>query len=828
MSVRSVVLFLFLCLFSLLVTAQNNSTSATASDTQQPKAGWKGGPTQRGTLMLVYSCLSAVFASTWTVLHLNVPAPSEGAWTRGLRKAKWMAITILFPEFVFSKAVCELRLAVADLYEMHIELERRKMKWESTEKHGGTIYKMMWSWEAEFSSPMKRLYRLLGLPRLQENMVPAVEEQSQVSLSSSGEIDGSIPAARLKREQHNGDAVLDPRAMDEVRNSQGGVEDVEKGLGTIFFQPGLGHNKKLEPTEVLEFQGADELQIGNSGGTMERQDSVGAISAIQGGPSVLSPEIKPTIQLGETARRSSSTSRGSNRPSSQHAVQSEIIESMNQPNYAEYREADFTWEQPRTWTLVHSFYANMGGILYYLEDEEQPMAFAATTNSIVFQSKQNLPCPLEELILEKKDIEDKSKVDWLLKAIAVSQITWLILNIAARVAAKLPITQLEIATAAFSLMAIVTYMANWWKPKDVVTPTVLRRPNCLVDDLEHTRSFRSFFKSLQAPSSWNEVFHLVCRRQIHNDNIWMQGDTPLIWGLMAISSLAFGGFHCLAWKFDFPSNIELILWRIVSLASAILPSVALGINLSLKFLSTTVVDNMATSHLLAALAPLEQFPPAWWDLVKSKPEFLGWKWESWFTFRSTPGTRNWDIAPPCLADPPPEAKQIARDDLEALDRQWTFLCNFLDIWPQLKERKKRWNLWTDVRRIFMSLHTTVLSFHSSETPLFWTRQMAPSLWREYEEHLKMTKLDIVTRGRLTMGCLDSFFDVLPMVLDLMKRTGRLKQNYDQVSTVIMIGISILYGISRLTLLVLLFTSLRSVPEGVYENTPWTRFLPSIS
>ncbi|GAB1314002.1 hypothetical protein MFIFM68171_04212 [Madurella fahalii] len=65
-----------------------------------------------GTLSLVWT---TIFACTWTVLHLNVPGRNESAWRRGLRKTKWITINMLFFEFVFSKAVCDLRLALDEL-----------------------------------------------------------------------------------------------------------------------------------------------------------------------------------------------------------------------------------------------------------------------------------------------------------------------------------------------------------------------------------------------------------------------------------------------------------------------------------------------------------------------------------------------------------------------------------------------------------------------------------------------------------------------------------------------------------------------------------------
>lgn len=76
--------------------------------------------------------------------------------------------------------------------------------------------------------------------------------------------------------------------------------------------------------------------------------------------------------------------------------------------------------------------------------------------------------PLRGLILTKDDISDRSKADWFPIVLSILQISWLILPVAIRVAAG-P-TQLETATVAFSIFAVATFAANFWKPKDVSQP----------------------------------------------------------------------------------------------------------------------------------------------------------------------------------------------------------------------------------------------------------------------------------------------------------------------------------------------------------------------
>ena len=746
MNARLALFFPCLTLFSVLVCAENNHTAGTASDGQQVKVGWKAGPTQRGTLMLVYGCLSTIFASTWTVLHLNVPAPDDGAWTRGLRKTKWMAITILFPEFVFSKAVCELRLAVADLYSMHVRLEEAGFRWKSrVEIRNAEVYKEL-TWKAEFGPRMRLLYKLLGLPRL-----PKVNKhkQEEPQKSSSAERYKSVREAHSSDQRHAIENMAPhPEEMKETRSFYNATEHVQTNLDeTHDYNIEPPHTGNLATNRVLSDQGTGELQAENSGKVINR----------------------------------------------------------------------YLWPETRTWTLVHSLYANMGGLLctnsWYVRNGG-PVTHPATAHGIIEKCDEEATCPLKDLVLEKEDIEDKSKADWLLKAIAISQILWLILNVATRSITKLPVTQLEIATVAFSLMAVAAYAVNWWKPKDIVTPTTLIIP---ISFGKQIPKLQGFVRRLLAPSAANNGGSYEFRKRIKNDTVWMQGDTPLIWGLMAISSLIFGGLHCLAWNFDFPTHAELMLWRVASLATSALPSFALGVSLLFGFLSTTFTYNMYISSLINSLAPLEQFPPAWWDLLTQDPEFLDWPPGSWLALRSLdPGTRVWDKASNGLADLPPQAEEITN-----LDQLW--IKNNLRILRHMRP----WIVQAKEGRRDFTLYLVLWSQFG------WLEDMgdkyikAAEIWDEYEDYLK-TKLDPAVPEISAIRCLGFILNMKARAKDLGDSSDKLQLTYDQLARVITISVGILYTIARLTILVLLFTSLRAVPEEIYKNTPWPRFLPNIS
>jgi hypothetical protein len=95
-------------------TNATNATSTSLYPTDQI-VGWSAGPDSRGTLNIIWSSLATIFACTWRILHLNIPGFRDGPWTIKLRKVKWMAMTVLFPEFVFVRAIEELKMALDDL-----------------------------------------------------------------------------------------------------------------------------------------------------------------------------------------------------------------------------------------------------------------------------------------------------------------------------------------------------------------------------------------------------------------------------------------------------------------------------------------------------------------------------------------------------------------------------------------------------------------------------------------------------------------------------------------------------------------------------------------
>ena len=130
------------------------------------------------------------------------------------------------------------------------------------------------------------------------------------------------------------------------------------------------------------------------------------------------------------------------------------------------------------WTRTHSFYANMGGFVFDLEEN-----CATERDSFTAKHSRLTVTPRGMALLarcgflpkiSKEDILDKNKSDNLSKMISVVQALWMLAQIIGRLIVHLPVTLLEVNTLAHILCAIIIYILWWNKPKLINEPTKLR------------------------------------------------------------------------------------------------------------------------------------------------------------------------------------------------------------------------------------------------------------------------------------------------------------------------------------------------------------------
>jgi hypothetical protein len=169
--------------------------------------------------------------------------------------------------------------------------------------------------------------------------------------------------------------------------------------------------------------------------------------------------------------------------------------------------------------------------------------------------------------INKDEIDDRSASGPLLKAITVGQIVWSTTQIIARGARGIAISQLEIAVIAFAACAIVIYALYWSKPKEISTVTTILRYQGRIPNKSLQNINNPIHKFTTALSS-DESMEWRYGSRIKNDMMEDPDDTSVIATsgfAMILGAAIFGGIHIGAWNFEFPSRIDLILWRSASL-----------------------------------------------------------------------------------------------------------------------------------------------------------------------------------------------------------------------------------------------------------------------
>lgn len=166
--------------------------------------------------------------------------------------------------------------------------------------------------------------------------------------------------------------------------------------------------------------------------------------------------------------------------------------------------------------------------------------------------------------ITQDDIADHDKSNIAIKSLALAQISWLIIQIAARFANNLSITQLEILTLAFAGCSIITYLMLLGKPQDVQTTHIVEADHYpKPEDMERLANITPF---VFFPSPYvDQTNPWMPNNIMHSD----QKDRSYFAYANICAMVIFGCIHCSAWNLHFPSNAETLLWRICSIVTIV-------------------------------------------------------------------------------------------------------------------------------------------------------------------------------------------------------------------------------------------------------------------
>jgi hypothetical protein len=234
-------------------------------------------------------------------------------------------------------------------------------------------------------------------------------------------------------------------------------------------------------------------------------------------------------------------------------------------------------EKKSKWTLAHCYFANMGGFAYISGEPR----FLITAQQLANEKSPTFANPT----IAEEDIKDKSKQDWLAKLLTALQISQLILSIITRRIQGIHFSQLETVTLSFAICGVLIYCAYFYKPQNIDRAMRFKsdaHETALKISLQRSEqpydSFWAIMLNKQAALNATDSSKPKKAPRIPNDNVPVyRGNNdvhPAVY-LLALASGLFGAIHAIAWKFEFPTEEERLLWQIATCISSGSPIVGL-------------------------------------------------------------------------------------------------------------------------------------------------------------------------------------------------------------------------------------------------------------
>lgn len=235
------------------------------------------------------------------------------------------------------------------------------------------------------------------------------------------------------------------------------------------------------------------------------------------------------------------------------------------------------------WTRTHSYFTVMGGFIdsgrsrYTLDDRAMQRLTAKSHPEIISvdppahdssEPPTRLATPWSQghlpskpwILVTESEILDKSKGDALGKLLTVTQIAWFIAQYLERWVTRRPRTHLEVMTLAYAALNILTYFLWWDKPLDVQEPIDISG-----------RMFAIIYDRRKGPHGLWSILRDAFEPLNFTRDDWVSVT------IFPVVGVLFGGVHCFAWHFPFPTDWEQTLWRVCSIYCTVSPFVTNGV-----------------------------------------------------------------------------------------------------------------------------------------------------------------------------------------------------------------------------------------------------------
>ncbi|KNZ77810.1 hypothetical protein J132_03807 [Termitomyces sp. J132] len=210
------------------------------------------------------------------------------------------------------------------------------------------------------------------------------------------------------------------------------------------------------------------------------------------------------------------------------------------------------------------------------------------------------------ITVSAEDILDKSKGDFLSKALVLLQVFWFILQVLARITQHLAITELELVTLGYAILNFIVYFCWWNKPFDVHYPIKFNKQP----------SSKSSKTSLPMPATNSSTASSITPTHEGGDledgpyasGTFTDKEKNASFQLACVVATIFRGIHCMGWDFEFPTKLEAWLWRTSSITITSIPICLLLLNQSnnaIQWTLTCVHSQLCHSKPILLVIPLQ-------------------------------------------------------------------------------------------------------------------------------------------------------------------------------------------------------------------------------
>ena len=230
---------------------------------------------------------------------------------------------------------------------------------------------------------------------------------------------------------------------------------------------------------------------------------------------------------------------------------------------------------PDEWTMKKAFYVDMGGCRLYTRDHP-PFPLDGKQLYYVI-SKYNVRLPK----FSDRNVDDRNKVDGLLRAVTLCQISWFLISVVARWIQGLAVTVAELTVVSFILCSLGTAVFWWHKPADVMTGEEIVTDLSLNDVLRQEGQDLNGWKRTPLDfinrkewwwsKGWSNFVHIMYHLRITwgprampiehiPDTLHRELSIKAI-HCVILPTYAFFSILLVGWNYEFPTPIERTLYR---------------------------------------------------------------------------------------------------------------------------------------------------------------------------------------------------------------------------------------------------------------------------